>query len=85
MEAGYERAVEKVQVSQIIVDREGMATEFLASFHEAGRTVVTILRTDQYRDLTSFTEVGTFVPLSVDTKGNVLRGVAPARIVLQRP
>jgi hypothetical protein len=81
----YEQAVERVQVSQIIVDREGMATEFLASLQESGRTVVTILRTNQYRDQTSFTEIGAFVPLTTDAKGNVLREVAPARIVLQRP
>jgi hypothetical protein len=29
--------------------------------------------------------VGTFVPLSTDTKGQVLREVAPARITLARP
>jgi hypothetical protein len=83
--ARYERVEEQVQVSRIIVDREGMATEFLASLHAAGRTVVTILRTDQYRDLTSFTEVGTFLPLRVDTQGKVLREVAPACITLPRP
>ncbi len=50
-----------------------------------GRAVVTILRTNQYQDLTSFSEVGTFVPLTVDTHGQVLREVAPARITLERP
>ncbi len=40
--ARYERLGERVQVSRIIVDREGMAAEFLASLHAAGRTVVTI-------------------------------------------
>jgi len=56
--ARYEQIVEKVQVSRIIVDREAMAAEFLASLHAAGRSVVTVLRSDQYRDLASFSEVG---------------------------
>jgi len=61
--ARYEHDQEHVQVKRIIVDREGMATEFLANLHAEGRTVVTILRTNQYQDLTSFCDVGTFLPL----------------------
>ena len=68
----------------MIVDREGMATEFLASLHAEGRRVVTILQTRKSRDLTSFSDVGTFVPLSMDTHGQVIREVAPARINLPR-
>ena len=68
----------------MIVDREGMATEFLASLHAEGRSVVTILQTRKSRDLTSFSDVGTFVPLSTDTHGQVIREVAPARITLPR-
>jgi len=83
--ARYEQIVEKVQVSRIIVDREAMAAEFLACLHAAGRSVVTVLRSDQYRDLASFSEVGTFLPLSMDAQGQVLREVAPARIALPRP
>jgi len=45
---------------------------------------VTVLRTDQYQDLASFTEVGEFVPLSTDAQGRVVREVAPARIMLPR-
>ena len=75
----------QAHVSQIIVDREGMAVEFLASLHAAGRTVVTVLRTDQYRDLASFSEIGEFVALSTDAQGQVVREVAPARITLRRP
>jgi hypothetical protein len=82
--ARYERHAEQSQVTRMIVDREGMATEFLASLHAEGRSVVTILQTNQYRDLTSFSEVGTFVPLSTDTHGQVIREVAPARITLPR-
>ncbi len=83
--ARYEHNQEHVQVKRIIVDREGMATEFLASLHAEGRTVVTILRSNQYQDLTSFCEVGTFLPLSTDANGQPIREVAPARITLARP
>src|SRR5581483_4660773 len=59
--------------------------EFLASLQAAGRKVVTVLRTDQYRDLTSFTDVGAFVPLRVDAEARVVREMAPARIASPRP
>lgn len=68
----------------MIVDWEGMATEFLARLHAEGRRVVTILQTNQYRDLSSFSDAGTFVPLSTDAHGHVFREVAPARITLPR-
>jgi hypothetical protein len=68
----------------MIVDRVGMATEFLASLRAEGRCVITILQTSQYRDLTSFSDVGTFVPLGTDTHGQVIREVAPACITLPR-
>jgi hypothetical protein len=80
----YEQHAGNSQVTRMIVDREGMATEFLASLHEQGRCVVTILQTNQYRDLSSFSEVGTFVPLSRDAHGQIIREVAPARISLPR-
>jgi hypothetical protein len=83
--ARYEQITNRARVSRIIVDREGMATEFLASLQATGRTVVTILKTNQYQDLTSFSQVGTFVPLSTDTKGQILREVAPAHLTLSRP
>lgn len=83
--ARYEQVVEKVQVSRIIVDREAMAAEFLASLHAAGRSMVTVLRSDQYQDLASFSEVGTFLPLSTDGQDQVVREVAPACITLPRP
>lgn len=83
--AHYEQIVEQVQVNRIIVDREAMATEFLARLHAAGRTVVTVLRTDQYQDLASFTEMGDFLPLSTDAQGQTVREVACARIALPRP
>ena len=70
--------------TQMIVDREGMATEFLARLHAEGRHVVTILQTNQYWDLSSISSVGAFVPLSRDIHGQVIREVAPARISLPR-
>lgn len=66
----------------MVVDREGMATEFLASLHAEGRHVVTILQTQKSRDLSSFSEVGTFVPLVTDAYGKVIREVAPAHFSL---
>jgi hypothetical protein len=80
----YEGSQQRAQVKRIIVDREGMATEFLARLHAKGRTVVTILQSTQYRALSSFSEVGTFVPLSRDVLGHVIREVAPAHITLPR-
>ena len=81
----YEQVEKQTQINQIIVDREGMAVEFLTCLQEAGRAVVTVLRTDQYRDLTSFTDVGAFVPFRVDAEARVIREVASARIAFPRP
>jgi len=83
--AHYEQIVETARVSRIIVDREGMATEFLASLDEASRSVVTVLRTDQYQNLASFSQLGEFVPLLTDFQGQIVREVAPASITLPRP
>ncbi len=82
--ARYEQRARDSRVAQMIVDREGMATEFLASLHAEGRSVVTILQANQYRDLSSFSEVGAFMPLSTDAHGQVTREAAPARIILPR-
>jgi len=83
--ARYEQQETLAHLERIIVDREGMGTEFLASLSAEGRTVVTILLTSQYQGLTSFHDVGTFVPLSTDATGQIIREVAPARITLARP
>jgi hypothetical protein len=83
--ARYEQTVGRRLVTQIIVDREGMGAEFLAGLVADGRTVVTLLRADQYRGLESFSEVGTFVPLLTDRDGTVLREVAPAHFALALP
>ncbi len=82
--ARYEQLVGNSQVTRLIVDREGMATEFLARLHAQRRSVITILQTNQYRDLSSFSDVGAFMPLSTNTHGQVVREVAPARISLMR-
>ena len=81
----YEQQAGAPAVERIIVDREGMAAEFLATLHAAGRTVISVLRADQYGGLESFTDVGSFVPLRVSKSGTVVREVAPASIALPLP
>jgi hypothetical protein len=39
----YEQATGQAQVKRVVVDREGMAAEFLAQLHQEGRQVVTRL------------------------------------------
>jgi hypothetical protein len=68
-----------------IIDREGMAAEFLAQLTQAGRQVVTLLRRDQYADLSSFSDVGPFVPWRYDRRGRLIQEVAAARYRLKRP
>jgi hypothetical protein len=67
------------------VDREGMAAPLLRDLQAQGYTVITLLRTDQYDGLESFTEMGPFVPLELDQRGQVIREVAPARFALPLP
>jgi hypothetical protein len=81
----YEQATGKAARARIIVDRDQMAAQFLADLVAAGRTVVTVLRTDQYANLESFTEVGAFVPLEHDRQGNLIREVAAACFALPLP
>jgi hypothetical protein len=69
----------------VIVDREGMTAPFLRDLKALGHTVVTILRTDPYDGLQSFTEVGMFVPLERDQQGNLVPEVAPACFALPLP
>jgi hypothetical protein len=83
--ARYEQATGKAAQTRIIVDREGMAAGFLADLVASGRTVVTVLRTDQYEGLSSFTEVGPFVPLARDRHGKLIREVAAACFALPLP
>jgi len=46
---------------------------------------VTVLRTEQYHGLASFSDVGAFCPLTRDRAGRVTREVAPARFQLSLP
>jgi hypothetical protein len=78
----YEQGTSTSTIQQIIVDREGMAASFLAHLLKEGRTVISVLRTDQYASLDSFADVGGFLPLRVSPEGKVLREVAPASIAL---
>jgi hypothetical protein len=80
--AVYEQAADLERCQRMLVDREGMAAEFLAALAREGRAVVTILHSDQYRGPESFREVGAFVPLHVDQHGRVIRDVALARFDL---
>jgi hypothetical protein len=81
----YEQATEATTLARLIIDREGMAAEFLATLVAGERTVVTILHSNQYQGLASFTEVGAFVPLCRDRDGRVTREVASARFALALP
>jgi len=78
----YEQAAVMARLKRIVVDREGMSAEFLAQLSREGRTIVTVLRTDQYTGVESFREVGAFVPLQADRQGKVIREVALARFGL---
>src|SRR5947209_13110525 len=62
-----------------------MSAEFLTHLSREGRTMVTVLRTDQYTGVESFREVGEFVPLQADRRGSVTREVALARFGLPLP
>ncbi len=83
--ARYEQAGGKTAHARLIVDREGMAAPFLRDLSEARYTIVTLLKTNQYEGLTSFTDVGAFVPLTYDGKGQIIREVAQARFTLPLP
>jgi hypothetical protein len=69
----------------VVVDREGMAAPFLKDLQAQGYIVITLLRTDQYDGLESFSEVGPFVPFEVDQHGQVIREVAKAKFALPLP
>jgi hypothetical protein len=81
----YDQATGGQAVARLIIDREGMASDFLHQLVAQGRTVVTILKSNQYAGLASFTDVGAFVPLCRDRNGQVTREVAPARFALPVP
>src|SRR5260370_29172033 len=68
----YEQATEALHLARLVVDREAMAADFLAQLSTEGRTLTTILKTNQYVGLDSFTNVGVLVPLTTDRPGTVL-------------
>ena len=81
----YETATGEAPLRRLVIDREEMAAEFLAKLAAEGRWVVTLLRTEQYRGLESFCDVGAFLPLTHDQAGQITREVAPARFQLALP
>ncbi len=62
----YEQATDIAHLDCLVVDREGMAAEFLFQLHCEGRRVVTLLRSNQYEDEGSFLDVGAWVPWRSD-------------------
>lgn len=81
----YEQATDLVLLDCLVVDREGMAAEFLSQLHAEGRRVITLLRSNQYEDEHSFTEVGEWLPWRLDRSGKIVCEVAAARFELPRP
>lgn len=81
----YEQAAAMAHLKRVVVDREGMSAELLAALASEGRTVVTVLRTDQYTGVESFRDVGEFVPLQADQHSNMVREVALASFGLPLP
>jgi len=81
----YEQATDIAHLDCLVVDREGMAAEFLFQLHSEGRRVVTLLKVNQYEDEHSFTEVGEWLPWRTDRTGKVVCEVATARFQLARP
>jgi hypothetical protein len=71
--------------ARLSVDRDQMAAPFLRDLSLAGHSIVTLLKTNQYEGLTSFTDVGEFVPFTHDRKGQVIREVAQACFALALP
>jgi hypothetical protein len=80
----YEQAIDLGPLDSLVVDREGMAAEFLFQLHTEGRRVVTLLRSNQYKDEGSFTEVGEWLPWRLDRQGSVVCEVAAAQFHLPR-
>jgi hypothetical protein len=81
----FEQAIGQVAVLRVVVDREGMAAEFLAQLHQEGRQVVTLLRADQYQAEESFAQVGEWKPWRYNRSGQVICEVAAARFADVRP
>jgi hypothetical protein len=81
----YEQVTETMHLNHLVVDREAMAADFLTQLNTEGRTLTTILKTNQYSGLDDFLNVSPFVPLTTDRQGTIVREVAPAQFWLARP
>jgi hypothetical protein len=81
----YEQATGQAQLQRVVVDREGMAAEFLAQLHQEGRQVVTLLRSDQYEGEGSFEQGGAWHAFRYNRYGQLICEVASARFTLPRP
>jgi hypothetical protein len=81
----YEQITKAPLQRRIVVDREGMGAAFLQKRKQERQVVVTLLRSNQYQGIESFSEVGAFVPLTHDAHGRITREVAPARFTLSLP
>jgi hypothetical protein len=81
----YEQATDQAPMQRVVVDREGMAAEFLAPLQQEGRQVVTLLRSNQYEGEGSFEQVGPWQPWRSNRHGEVICEVASARFALSRP
>jgi hypothetical protein len=81
----YEQATGQTHMQQVVVDREGMAAEFLAQLQQEGRQVITLLKADQYAGEESFAQVGPWHPWRYNRRGQLICEVAAARFTLRRP
>src|SRR5260370_6547997 len=80
-----EQATGPALMQRVVVDREGMAADFLAQLQQEGRQVVTLLSSDQYDAEQSFEQVGYWQPWRFNRSGQMICEVAAARFALRRP
>jgi hypothetical protein len=80
----YEQAIGQAHVQSIVVDREGMAANFLAQQKLEGRQIVTLLRANQYKAESSFEQVGPWQPWRSNRHDQMICEVASARFTLRR-
>jgi hypothetical protein len=79
--ATYQVVVARPAIKHLVVDREGLGADFLASL-KTDYQVVTLLKANQYQGLASFGAVGPFEPLAYDRQGNLITEVALAQFEL---
>jgi len=80
----YEQATDQMLMRRVVVDREGMAAEFLAQLQLEGRQVITLLKADQYEREASFEQIGEWQPWRFNRRGQMICEVAAARFALSR-